>query len=66
MAKRADAVGAAPVILLCVSGHGLFDLASYEDYLNGTLEDVTVSDEEIWRSLAELPRLGTEAADYGS
>jgi len=62
MAKRADEEGTAPVILFCLSGHGLFDLASYEEYLNGTLEDVPVSDEEIRRSLAHLPELDVKAA----
>jgi tryptophan synthase beta chain len=62
MAKRAAEEGKAPVILFCLSGHGLFDLASYEDYLNGTLEDVSVSDEEIRRSLAHLPQLDLEEA----
>ena len=57
MAKRSDEEGTSPVILLCLSGHGLFDLASYEEYLNGTLEDVPVSDEDIRRSLAHLPQL---------
>ncbi|WP_225728791.1 MULTISPECIES: TrpB-like pyridoxal phosphate-dependent enzyme [unclassified Nocardia] len=57
LAKQADAEGAAPVILFCLSGHGLFDLASYEAYLNGTMQDMPVSDEEIRRSLAQLPQL---------
>jgi tryptophan synthase beta chain len=57
MAKRADQEGTSPVILLCLSGHGLFDLASYQEYLNGTLEDVPVSDEDIRRSLAHLPQI---------
>jgi tryptophan synthase beta chain len=61
LAKRADEEGTAPVILLCVSGHGLYDLASYEEYLNGTLEDVPVSDEDLRRSLAQLPQLDGQA-----
>jgi tryptophan synthase beta chain len=56
MAERANEEGTAPVILFCLSGHGLFDLASYEEYLNGTMADVPVSDEDIRRSLADLPQ----------
>ncbi|MFI9503888.1 TrpB-like pyridoxal phosphate-dependent enzyme [Nocardia sp. NPDC052566] len=61
MAKRADAQGTAPVILFCLSGHGLFDLASYEAYLNGTMQDMPLSDEDIRRSLAQLPQLNEQA-----
>jgi tryptophan synthase beta chain len=57
LAKQADEKGEAPVILFCLSGHGLFDLSSYEKYLNGTLADTPVSDEDIRRSLDLLPRL---------
>ncbi|GAA4551952.1 TrpB-like pyridoxal phosphate-dependent enzyme [Amycolatopsis samaneae] len=60
-AKRADEAGTAPAILFCLSGHGLFDLASYEEYLNGTMADVPVSEEDIRRSLAELPQLDGQA-----
>jgi tryptophan synthase beta chain len=31
--------GRAKVILFCLSGHGHFDLGSYESYLSGKLED---------------------------
>lgn len=62
LAKQADEEGMAPVILFCLSGHGLFDLGSYEEYLNGTLEDVLVSDDDIRRSLAQLPQLDGKAA----
>lgn len=55
LARQADDAGAEPVILFCLSGHGLFDLSAYDDYLNGRLTDVPVSDEEIRQSLAHLP-----------
>ncbi len=54
-AKRGDAEGGQPAILFCLSGHGMFDLAAYADHLNGELEDVVVSDDDIEASLAHLP-----------
>ena len=57
LAKEADEKGETPVILFCLSGHGLFDLSSYAEYLDGTLADTPVSDADIRRSLDLLPRL---------
>jgi tryptophan synthase beta chain len=62
-AKRADEQNAERVILICVSGHGLFDLSAYDDYLNGNLDDDPVSDEEIGRSLAHLPQVAEQTGD---
>jgi tryptophan synthase beta chain len=62
-AKRADEQNAERVILICVSGHGLFDLSAYDDYLNGNLDDDPVSDEEIGRSLAHLPQVAEHTGD---
>lgn len=42
-------------ILFCVSGHGLFDLSAYDEFLSGRMEDAEVSGTEIARSLAALP-----------
>jgi tryptophan synthase beta chain len=42
-------------ILFCVSGHGLFDLSAYDEFLSGRMEDAEVSEAEIARSLAALP-----------
>jgi tryptophan synthase beta chain len=54
-AARADAAGESRAILFALSGHGLFDMASYESYLAGTMPDVVVSQEELDRSFAQLP-----------
>ncbi len=43
--------------LLCLSGHGLIDMPSYESYLNGDLHDYKVSDEEIKKFLATVPKV---------
>ena len=54
-AERAREDGTSPTILFCLSGHGLFDLSAYADYLGGRLDDVEIGDEEILRSLERLP-----------
>ena len=46
------------------SGHGHFDLAGYERYFTGKLEDYAMSDEELQRTIACLdlhpkPRIKT-------
>ncbi|MCR4420476.1 MAG: TrpB-like pyridoxal phosphate-dependent enzyme [Clostridia bacterium] len=47
--------GEQKVILFGLSGHGHFDLAAYDAYLGGKLEDVVYSEEELQASLAALP-----------
>jgi tryptophan synthase beta chain len=54
-AERAREQGQEPVILFCLSGHGLFDLAAYAEYLDGRLQDVAVTDDEIRASFEALP-----------
>jgi len=44
------------VILFNLSGHGHFDLAAYEKYLNGSLEDYEYVPDEA--ALASLPKVG--------
>jgi tryptophan synthase beta chain len=43
------------VILLGLSGHGHFDLAAYDAYDKGTLEDPEFDDEEMELALERLP-----------
>ena len=45
-------------ILFCLSGHGDFDLASYEKYLNGELTDFEYPQEVLDQALSELPVVG--------
>jgi tryptophan synthase beta chain len=54
-AHRADESGESLSILIGISGHGLFDMAAYESYLDGTLVDAAVTDEQILEALADLP-----------
>jgi tryptophan synthase beta chain len=47
--------GEAKVILTALCGHGLLDLAAYEAYLHGELEDNVLSEEALQASLATVP-----------
>ena len=49
--------GQAKTILLAHSGHGHFDLAAYDEYLSGKLEDYALPEESIKESLKELPEV---------
>jgi len=42
------------VILFCLSGHGHFDLGSYESYLTGKLQDYEYPGQDVARALAEI------------
>ncbi|MEO3783704.1 TrpB-like pyridoxal phosphate-dependent enzyme [Actinocorallia sp. B10E7] len=55
IACREEGVGR--TILFCLSGHGMYDLAAYDEFQSGRLDDVVPSDEEIERSLALLPEV---------
>ncbi len=46
-AKKANEEGTAPVILFNLSGHGLIDMAAYDQYLAGDLTNYEVPDAEI-------------------
>ena len=54
-AKKADAEGKTRVILFNLSGHGHFDLAAYDQYFAGKLEDFEYPREAVERSMANLP-----------
>ncbi len=57
-ALEAREAGESRVILFNLSGHGHFDLASYERYLQGRLEDYEYPAERVEEALAQLPRVG--------
>ena len=46
-AKKAKEEGKEKVILFCLSGHGLIDMTAYESYINGDLNNYSISDSEI-------------------
>jgi tryptophan synthase beta chain len=54
-AEAAKQAGEARVILFGLCGHGHFDLAAYEAYLAGTLEDPEFSEADMEAALARLP-----------
>lgn len=53
-ARRADAAGTQKTILFNLSGHGHFDLTSYEKYFSGDLEDHELTDLDIEKTLSEI------------
>jgi tryptophan synthase beta chain len=57
-ALAAREAGEPRVILFNLSGHGHFDLSSYERYLQGKLEDYEYPAEKVAAALADLPRVG--------
>jgi len=50
--------GEAKTILIAHSGHGHFDLAAYDEYLSGRLQDYEYPKEKVMEALAELPKVG--------
>lgn len=53
-ANKAKEEGKEKVILLNWSGHGIIDLAAYDAYLSGKLEDSGMADEELQKLLQDL------------
>lgn len=50
-AQKAKEEGVEKTIVFNFSGHGLVDMAAYDQYLKGQLSDYTVSDEQIKESI---------------
>ncbi len=55
-ARKAKEEGKEKVILMNWSGHGIIDLASYDAYMSGKLEDYRMPDEEIARLVKDLEK----------
>jgi len=45
-------------ILLALSGHGHFDLASYDAYMSGKLQDYAYPEDMVKEALTHLPKVG--------
>jgi tryptophan synthase beta chain len=60
-ALDAKAKGEKRVILFNLSGHGNFDMAAYEAYLGGKLEDYEYPEEAVQAAMAELPKVNMPA-----
>ena len=56
-AKKCKETGEKKVILFNLSGHGLIDMPSYDQFINGDLRNYTVTDEEISTYLKDVPQL---------
>lgn len=56
-AKKCIETGEEKVILFNLSGHGLIDMAAYDQYLSGSLIDFEVTDEEVQRNLNSIEKL---------
>jgi tryptophan synthase beta chain len=56
-ALDAKAKGEKRVILFNLSGNGNFDMAAYEAYLSGKLEDYEYPEEAIKESMSKLPQV---------
>ena len=56
-ALRCKETGEEKVILFCLSGHGNFDLTSYDNYNHGRIHDAPLSDEDLALGLSRLPKI---------
>jgi pyridoxal-phosphate dependent TrpB-like enzyme len=57
-ALRCKKTGEAKTLLFNLSGHGHFDMASYDRYFAGELEDFDYPSEAVAASLQHLPKVG--------
>ncbi len=57
-AKKCAESGEPKTLLFNLSGHGHFDMTSYDRYFAGELEDFDYPEEAIKESLANLPKVG--------
>jgi len=56
-ARKCKESGEQRVILFNLSGHGLIDMTAYDQYLNGDLQNYSLSDEEISKNLENVPHI---------
>ena len=56
-AKKCIETGEEKVILFNLSGHGLIDMTAYDQYINGDLQNYSISDEMIEQNVAELEQI---------
>ncbi|HID98543.1 MAG TPA: TrpB-like pyridoxal phosphate-dependent enzyme, partial [Thermodesulfobacteriaceae bacterium] len=58
-AVKCRETGEEKCIVFCFSGHGHFDLAAYDDYLEGKLQDYEYPEDKITEALKDLPKFPT-------
>ncbi len=56
-ARKAKEEGVEKTILFNFSGHGIIDLSAYDQYFGGKLENHTITEEEIKKSISELEQI---------
>lgn len=56
-ANKAREEGIQKTIVFNFSGHGLVDMAAYDQYLKGALSDYSISDEQIKNSINKLQQI---------
>lgn len=56
-ALRCRETGESKTILIAHSGHGHFDMAAYDEYLSGRLQDYEYPEEKVKEALASLPQV---------
>jgi tryptophan synthase beta chain len=56
-ALKAKEAGEEKVILFNLSGHGYFDMTSYDMYFSGSMMDVEYSEAEVKKSMEKLPQV---------
>lgn len=56
-AEQAKAEGKSRTILFNLSGHGLIDMAAYDLYIGGEMQNYEVTDEDVKRNLSELEQI---------
>lgn len=56
-AKKAKESGESKVILFNLSGHGLIDMAAYDQYISGDLQNYEIPESEIEANVSKLEKL---------
>ncbi|MDD4924233.1 MAG: TrpB-like pyridoxal phosphate-dependent enzyme [Dehalococcoidales bacterium] len=56
-AVKCKETGESKNILICLSGHGHFDLSSYDAYLQGKLQNYAFPEEKMKEALEKLPKV---------
>ena len=56
-AEQAKAEGKSRTILFNLSGHGSIDMAAYDLYIGGDMQNYEVTDEDVKRNLSELEQI---------
>ena len=56
-AKKCIETGEEKVILFNLSGHGLIDMTAYDQYIDGDLQNYSISDEMIEKNVSQLEQI---------